>query len=83
MFFRYRARNYPETLNEEERARWMKDCVNRLTCAVGNGMNINEYCSKVQELQADSSADTALLTALREYGQAKTRLLSIVGMESE
>jgi exodeoxyribonuclease-1 len=83
MFFRYRARNYPETLNEEEWPRWMKDCVNRLTGAVSNGMTINEYCSKLQELQAESSADPAILSALREYALDKMRLLSIAGMDSE
>ncbi|CCE23910.1 exodeoxyribonuclease I [Methylotuvimicrobium alcaliphilum] len=83
MFFRYRARNYPETLNEEERTRWMKDCAERLTGAVSNCMTINEYFSKVQELQSDSSADPTILSALREYALDKTRFLSIVGMDSE
>lgn len=83
MFFRYRARNYLETLNDKERERWMKDCVKRLTGTGGIGLNINEYFSKVQDLQADSSADPAMLSALRQYALDKMRLLSIVGMDSE
>jgi len=30
MLFRYRARNYPETLNEDELAQWMEHCRDRL-----------------------------------------------------
>ncbi len=83
MFFRFRARNYPETLSEEEWACWLKDCVKHLTGNGCNRMTINEYLSAVQELQADSSADPAILSALRQYAQDKMRCLSIVDIGSE
>ncbi len=83
MFFRFRARNYPETLSEEEWTRWTKDCAKRLTGAVSNSMTINEYFKKVQELQSDCSRDPDILSALQEYARDKMRRLSIVGTDSK
>jgi len=31
LLFRYRARNFPDTLNDEDRARWQDFCRQRLT----------------------------------------------------
>ena len=53
MLFRYRARNYPETLNPDEAARWEAFRVQRLT-QPGQGATIVlcEYKARLKELEA-------------------------------
>lgn len=72
MLFRYRARNYPETLSSKERERWEKYRMTRLTHPKGGGsITIKEYWAKINELWANpdnTDADLAILDALEQYG---------------
>ncbi|QSA95896.1 exodeoxyribonuclease I [Methylococcus sp. EFPC2] len=73
MLFRYRARNWPDTLSEEERARWETLRRTRLTEA-GHGASITltEYENRIEALgreHADDSRKLAVLEALRAWGR--------------
>ncbi|TVP15984.1 exodeoxyribonuclease I [Shewanella sp. KCT] len=62
MLFRYRARNYPETLDDTEQQRWRTFCQSRL--------NDPDYMIKLETLVNDTEADEEkqkLLTALCHY----------------
>ena len=62
MLFRYRARNYPETLDDTEQRRWRAFCQARLSDP--------DYMIKLETLVNDTEADEEkqkLLTALCHY----------------
>ena len=48
MLFRYRARNYPETLNADEQLRWNEFCMNRLTGRqAGASITLDAYFARL------------------------------------
>lgn len=72
MLFRYRARNYPETLDQHEQQRWRNFCVERLSreCgAVGAGMGWQEFQQAMKRLQEErvEQHEINVLNALQEY----------------
>jgi exodeoxyribonuclease-1 len=72
MLFRYRARNYPDSLNEEEFEQWQEYRYQRLTDPEGGGSLVMEqYFALIEEkLQDDSlpQAKRQLLHELLAYG---------------
>ena len=70
MLFRYRARNFPETLNKKEKEQWKKFCLYRLIGKdAGGGMVIKDYLDTVEELKNQQKTDKKLLDALEEYAR--------------
>jgi exodeoxyribonuclease-1 len=54
MVFRYRARNWPELLTEEERQRWQEFRQARLLDVDGGGsITLDDYLAKLDDLEAD------------------------------
>jgi exodeoxyribonuclease-1 len=72
MLFRYRARNYPETLGAEEQARWREYRRQRLANPDGGGsITLDQYFRRIAELGAEAETGEtrrALLQRLRDYG---------------
>ena len=65
MLFRYRARNYPETLTSDEAVRWKEFCQSRL--------NDPDYVLKIENLLHETESDEnkqKLLAALCNYLQS-------------
>lgn len=78
MLFRYRARNYPETLNADEQVRWNEFCVNRLTdCQAGAGIVLDNYLSRLKELRRDEHVNMEIINALENYALDRMQLLGI------
>jgi exodeoxyribonuclease-1 len=72
MLFRYRARNYPDTLNAEEQQRWRSFCVNRLTGQqAGAGITFEDYFARLNVLKTDATANKAIIDALETYALEK------------
>lgn len=72
MLFRYRARNYPETLSTEEMQRWNTFCVDRLTGRqTGGGIVLDDYFSRLIELRNSGNVNTEIINALEAYGRGK------------
>ncbi len=73
MLFRYRARNYPDTLNDAEKKRWEVFRMARLTgTSPGAGMGFNEYTECILALRNSGKLNAeqlALLDKLDEYSQ--------------
>jgi exodeoxyribonuclease-1 len=72
MLFRYRARNFPDSLTAEERARWEEHRYAYLTDpAAGASITLDDYHASIERLAADAGAEKqALLDALLEYGDS-------------
>ena len=71
LLFRYRARNYPQTLNPTEQARWQD--WRRLSLLEGQGVGLGfvEFFRALDEAQESevSSAQQSLLADLRAYAE--------------
>jgi exodeoxyribonuclease-1 len=68
MLFRYRARNYPETLSADEQLRWNEFCKNRLTGhQAGAGITLDAYFARLQELRNNKNINTNIINALDAY----------------
>lgn len=71
LYFRYKARNFPEVLNEDEQERWYEHCASRLQDGQGGARSLEAFYAQLNELS--KTADTkglAVLTALAEYGDS-------------
>lgn len=78
MLFRYRARNYPESLNDEENARWKDFCMRRLTGREpGASITFGDYFKRLQELKSEEQTDKEIIKSLERYGFEKMRRLGL------
>jgi exodeoxyribonuclease-1 len=71
LLLRYRARNWPETLDGDEQARWQQHCVDRLHHGQGGGQTLAQFFERIDALS--ESADErgqAILGALYDYAEA-------------
>jgi len=57
MLFRYRARNFPDTLSEEEQARWQQHCAQALEEGSLGGLSLAAYTAQLDELSEQISDD--------------------------
>ncbi|MEW8428504.1 MAG: exodeoxyribonuclease I [gamma proteobacterium symbiont of Ctena orbiculata] len=73
MLFRYRARNWPELLSEEEQQRWLEYRKARLLDADGGGsITLGEYLAKLDSLETDQQLDVdrqALIAQLLAWAE--------------
>ena len=71
LLFRYRARNWPQTLSVAEQARWRqlrRDRLHGRSPAVALGLDA--YTSRIRELRATATAPQhAILDALESWGR--------------
>jgi exodeoxyribonuclease-1 len=74
MLFRYRARNYPQTLSADERARWEEYRFARLTEPdAGASICMEEFQTTIEQLLASGtlcSTQRELMLQLQEYGDS-------------
>ena len=72
MLFRYRARNFPDSLSGEEQMRWQDFCFARLTDPeAGANLVMDDYQAIIEQRQQDPSLSPQqrqLLEQLLEYG---------------
>jgi len=78
MLFRYRARNYPETLDTDELQRWNEFCVNRLTGFQEEGRTaLDNYFSRLKELRDEKNTNMQIIDALESYALEKMQILGL------
>ena len=78
IFFRFRARNFPETLNDADAERWAEHRSARLFEGAGQARSVDEFLASLDVLgeQAGESEDgpdertEAILSALYDYAEA-------------
>ncbi|WP_339407144.1 exodeoxyribonuclease I [Pseudomonas helleri] len=79
LLFRYRARNFPHTLSEQEQQRWQVFCQQRLTDPVkGAPLTLDGFMKAAQELSR--SATPAQLKLLDEWQRYAVRLRHRLGL---
>jgi exodeoxyribonuclease-1 len=74
LLFRYRARNFPDSLGEEELQRWQQHCMARLLEGQGGALTVQALFDRIDALseQADEREDERaqdILGALYDYAQ--------------
>ena len=68
MLFRYRARNFPDTLGVAEAEQWRVHCADRLLHGVGGQMTLASYTEHLNALSANADQrGRGILKALGEY----------------
>ena len=78
MLFRYRARNYPETLNADEQAQWLEHCRARLIEGESGHMNFKDFYAEIEQLRADTELDEHKVTLLNEVAAFGRELESFI-----
>ncbi len=73
LFFRYRARNFTQTLTEAERQQWIEHCAHRLHDGAGGALTLQAYLERIDALQesaeqAEDERAQDILGALVDYG---------------
>jgi exodeoxyribonuclease-1 len=66
MLFRYRARNYPETLNADEQQRWNAYRRQRFTDPASGNRTLNQVKADIQTLRIDPNVTGSRLAILDE-----------------
>ncbi|MBS3952770.1 MAG: exodeoxyribonuclease I, partial [Methylomicrobium sp.] len=70
--FRFRARNYPETLSNAEKDRWRKFCFEKLEQHKdSHRIGFDTYFKKIVKLSEDGRLDQRASEELTHYGLAK------------
>ncbi|WP_045858347.1 exodeoxyribonuclease I [Teredinibacter purpureus] len=76
MLLRYKARNFPEALNEQERLEWHEHVQERLMQGEEGCLSYSEYLSVLDTLALSEDGASiekqALISALRQWGEQKT-----------
>ncbi|HSM21785.1 MAG TPA: exodeoxyribonuclease I [Rubrivivax sp.] len=70
ILFRYRARNFPETLDEAEQVRWRQHRVERLHGGAGGALTLAAFFERIDALaEAVDERGQAILEALYDYAE--------------
>ena len=68
LFFRYRARNFPDTLSDAERAQWLEHCAHRLHDGAGGALTTAAFLEQIDALgEAADERGQEILGALVDY----------------
>lgn len=72
MLFRYRARNFPDTLNSDETAQWREFCVKRITGEEGGAsITLDDYLQQLKALRDNKQIAVKLMDDLESYATQK------------
>jgi exodeoxyribonuclease-1 len=69
MLFRYRARNYPYTLNSEEQQKWQQYCTNKLQYGEKGLLSIEEFMQKIENLVHEYESNEQKMKVLKSLYQ--------------
>ena len=71
LVFRYKARNFPDILNDDEQERWHEHCSARLQAGESANRSLEAYYAQLNELSKTADAKgMAVLSALAEYAES-------------
>ncbi|WP_305908139.1 exodeoxyribonuclease I [Methylomarinum sp. Ch1-1] len=74
MLFRYKGRNFPQTLTEEERRRWRRHCAEVMYDEqVGAALTLPDFLLRLQRLRLDHPGKNPILADLQAFAEAKQR----------
>jgi len=78
MLFRYRARNYPETLNADEQAQWLEHCRARLIEGESGHLNFKDFYAEIEQLRTEMEPDESKKRLLDEVAAFGHELESFI-----
>ncbi len=78
MLFRYRARNYPETLNADEQAQWLEHCRARLIEGEAGHLTFTGFYAEIEELRTEMELDEHKMRLLDEVAAFGRELESFI-----
>jgi len=78
MLFRYRARNYPETLNNDEQAQWLEHCRARLNEGESGHLNFKDFYAEIEQLRTGMEMDEHKMMLLDEVAAFGRELESFI-----
>jgi exodeoxyribonuclease-1 len=81
MLFRYRARNYPETLNSEEQAQWLEHCRARLVEGEAGNRTFDAFFTEIERIREEESPDERGQQILAEVETFGRELQTFIGGE--
>ena len=67
LLFRYRARNYPQTLSEDEYEAWQQHCAERLHGGSAGALNFETFFTELDQLAKNDATNVDVLQSLRDY----------------
>jgi exodeoxyribonuclease I len=71
LVFRYKARNFPDILNDDEQERWYEHCTARLQEGEGGARSLEAFYAQLNELSKTADArGNGILATLAEYGES-------------
>jgi exodeoxyribonuclease-1 len=71
LLFRYRARNFPRTLDEGEQARWHEHCSARLHEGAGGALTLSAFFERIDQLhESVDDKGQEILGALYDYAES-------------
>lgn len=73
LLFRYRARNYPGTLNQAEIERWRNHCRQRLLSGSKHHLNVDDFILELERLSSEheqNARNMQIIKALADYIQS-------------
>lgn len=77
LLFRYRARNWPETLTLDEMEQWEQLCVQRLTQGSGGSITFAEFSAQIAVLREAHKTDEDAQQILKALEIWSNDLLSL------
>jgi len=72
LLLRFRARNYPETLSQDEQAQWLEHCRTRLTEGESRHMSFEQFFAELERVRNEEAVDDkgrAILDEVEVYGR--------------
>lgn len=72
LLLRFRARNYPQTLTEEEHGQWLEHCRDRLVNGDSGHMSFEQFFNEVERIKREEPLDERgeqLLAEVERYGR--------------
>lgn len=69
LLFRFKARNFPELLNETEQQQWHSHCQERLQNGTDGYLSIAEYVQIIEELATEHEQDAGKVALLKQLYQ--------------
>jgi exodeoxyribonuclease-1 len=83
MLFRYRARNYPETLGADEQAQWLEHCRARLVDGESGHFTFTDFHAEIAQLRGEMAADDQRNKLLDDVAAFGAELESLVRLAAE
>jgi exodeoxyribonuclease-1 len=83
MLFRYRARNYPESLSDDEQAQWLEHCRARLVDGESGHFTFTDFHAELEQLRGEMAVEDQGNKLLDDVAAFGAELESFVRLAAE